>query len=327
MKKLLLGICLFFLPVTVLAQEKGLINVSVADMKLSPDYESPTDSQALLGTPVLILGRDGRWSLVRTPDGYRGWVPDMQVTPLDSAGAESWKRADRVIVTGYYTLVRSFASGNAPVVSDAVMGDIFELAGGDAGQHRSRSGRTGWQNVRFPDGREGYIPSDAVTPFREWAASRRATPESITSAAKGFLGFPYLWGGLSVKGFDCSGLVKHTYFMNGVILLRNASQQMNIGEEIPLGSSPLELAAGMEPADLIMFAKPTPENPDPRASHVGIYLGGNLFIHSSLIVRINSILPDRADFYDSKQIIAVRRIIGREGGPGITRIISHPWYF
>jgi len=327
MRRTLLVICLTLVPFLLSAQNYGLINVSVADMKLEPDYESATDSQALLGTPVLMLDRKGYWNLVQTPEGYQGWVSDMQVTPKSPEEARLWRESGRVIVTDYYSIVRTGPSGDSPVVSDALMGDIFELTGGDVRKRGYRSERLRWCGVRFPDGREGFIPADAVTDFREWAASRCASGESITATAKGFLGFPYLWGGISVKGFDCSGLVRHAYFMNGLILLRNASQQIHTGEDVPMGASLNKLSERLEPADLIMFGKITPENPFPRASHVGIYLGDTRFIHSSLMVRINSISPDMADFYDSKQIIAVRRIIGHEGETGITRIISHPWYF
>lgn len=326
MKRILPVVILITLRILCPAQQRGLINVSVADMKLSPDYESSTDSQALLGTPVLMLERDGYWNLVETPEGYRGWVTDLQVIPTDPDEFEAWKKAERVIVTEHFTLIRAEAADDSQVISDAIMGDILEL-GGETGCRRRHCAEAQYLCVGFPDGRSGWIPRDAVTPFREWAASRRADRKGLTSAAEGFTGVQYLWGGLSVKGFDCSGLVKMTYFMNGLILLRNASQQAGTGEEVPVEGTPEELARRLQPGDLIMFANVNPEDPSPRPSHVGISLGGDRFIHSSLMVRTNSILPGRADYYDSKHIIGVRRITGHEGEPGVTRIIDHPWYF
>ena len=133
--------------------------------------------------------------------------------------------------------------------------------------------------------------------------SVRADGESLLRTAWSMLGTPYLWGGCSVYGFDCSGLVKLVYMMNGIVLPRNAREQINCGVSVPydLGS--------MRPGDLIFYGSKSPDGSVRSVTHVSMYIGDGRIIHSSQLVRINSIVPGGEDYYGRTDVVGVRRIL------------------
>jgi cell wall-associated NlpC family hydrolase len=136
-------------------------------------------------------------------------------------------------------------------------------------------------------------------------------------------GSPYLWGGTSVKAPDCSGFVKTVYFMGGVILARDASLQFLHGSEVDISSGLNDL----EPGDLLFFGRPTGSGAK-RITHVGFYLGNTEVIHSSGMVRINSLDSTRSNYnpYLRETLQGARRIIGEKGGKGLECIPESTWY-
>lgn len=163
--------------------------------------------------------------------------------------------------------------------------------------------------MQYPDGREAFVKkSDAMT-VSDWLKKNRLTGESIVHTAKQLTGVPYLWGGTSVKGMDCSGFTKQVYFMHGVILARDASQQVRYGRLIDETGD----FSDAFPGDLVFFGtKATVESPKERVVHVGIYIGNKRFIHASDYVHINSF--DHADpLYDefnAHRYLRTKRVIG-----------------
>jgi cell wall-associated NlpC family hydrolase len=109
-----------------------------------------------------------------------------------------------------------------------------------------------------------------------------------------------LWGGTSTKGFDCSGFVQTVFYMNNVFLPRDVSQMILEGEQIESSDD----LSNLIPGDLLFFGS----NPN-RATHVGIYLGNQQFIHSDGWVHINSLNPDAENYndYRKRTFQAVRR--------------------
>ena len=127
--------------------------------------------------------------------------------------------------------------------------------------------------------------------------------EKIIAEAEKLVGVPYLWGGMSASGLDCSGLVRLCYLMHGILLPRNASQQISCGDKVPSGIENLRRG------DLVFFGTPATENRKQRVTHVGIYLGNNHIIHASQVVRINSLLPSDADYYEnSHRLLGATRL-------------------
>lgn len=318
MKKVLFTILLLSLCTALSAgtfKSMALVSVSVTDMKSAPDYQAETVSQAIMGTPVLVTDRQGYWYAVETPEGYKGWTTELNVVIVSPERFARWKSSPRVIVTDYFITVSEGKDSGSRVISDCVMGNILEYAGtsGDMAE------------VVLPDGRRGYIPRESAVVLEEWLdAAESPDGEDIVSTAEKFLGFPYLWGGLSPKGLDCSGLVKLSYFMNGLILKRDAREQIETGTTLDYSDVLSGLAAG----DLVFFGRKA-DGARPRSvTHVGIYMSDGMMIHSSLRVRINSLIPGRDDSYTSKSIVGAVRILGNQGhDPGIVRVADHPWYF
>ena len=140
----------------------------------------------------------------------------------------------------------------------------------------------------------------------------------MIALAKQMLGSPYLWGGTSSKGVDCSGFTKNAYFSQGVILERDAYQQARNGEH-PDFTNIEEL----QPGDLLFFG-PSKQ----KIAHVGIYIGNTYYIHASGLVRINSIDPKNPNYIltEKRQLVASSRIVNSLNTPGITLIKDHPWY-
>ena len=153
------------------------------------------------------------------------------------------------------------------------------------------------------DGREAWVKSSDVASLDDWAASRRPEGEILVSFAKSLLGTPYMWGGNTAKYFDCSGLVKFVYLMNGVLLPRNAREQIHLGVEVPFDFS------RMLPGDLVFFGRKTSDGKIASVTHVAMYIGDGRIIHSSQLVRINSLRSGEPDSY-GRTPIAVRRILG-----------------
>ena len=301
--------------------------LSVINMREEPSYPAELGTQALMGTPVKVHYHDNDyWVNIETPDGYKAWVNDMAIVPIDQARLDAWKASKRVIVTNYYSFFVDAPRPDAQHVSDAVWGNIVEYVA-PAGKYIK---------VKLPDGREAFIPASDVMDLKQWVASRKAVIPAdapqvdvekarklIIETAKTFLGVPYLWAGTSIKGVDCSGFSKSVYFLNGYMLLRNASQQYKTGE-------PVDVSQGLDnlqPADLVFFGREaTAEKPE-RISHVAIYLGDGKIIHSSMLVRINSLIEGQPDYYSRKPIRACRIIGNQDCGKGVVSIANSGVYF
>ena len=130
-----------------------------------------------------------------------------------------------------------------------------------------------------------------------------------------------MWGGNTVKHFDCSGLTKFVYMMNRIVLPRNAREQIYCGVEVPFD---FDL---MEPGDLVFFGSLGADGGYASVTHVAMYIGDGRIIHSSQLVRINSLREGLPDSY-GRRPIAVRRILGHvDRGLGAVSVSEQPWYF
>jgi cell wall-associated NlpC family hydrolase len=123
----------------------------------------------------------------------------------------------------------------------------------------------------------------------------------------------------------CSGFTKQVYFMHGVILARDASQQVLYGKLIDDSGNFDEVQPGV----LVFFgSKSTPENPEERVVHVGIYIGDKRFIHSSDYIHISSFDPDDPlyDAYNANRYLRTKRIIGEVNREGTVEIFRNNFY-
>lgn len=286
----------------------GVVGVSVANIRTKPGHASEMGTQALLGTPVRFLKRDrGGWFLIQTPDDYLGWSDD-HIVRMTPGQFEAWAAKPKVIVTAEYAVVRAGLDPSSDIVSDVSLGGLLAWI---------RDVGSGFE-VEFPDGRTGYLSGTAAEPFERWIAGASATPEQVVATAKRFSGVPYFWGGTSAKGLDCSGFTKTVYFLNGVVLPRDADQQGESGLPVDTSENFSEVRAG----DLLFFGRRATDQRPARVTHVGISLGGKRFIHASSYVMINSLDPADRDFSEgrAKSFLWVRRMIGGDERVGIRKI-------
>ncbi|MCE4565835.1 C40 family peptidase [Maribellus sp. CM-23] len=284
----------------------GLITLSVIPMRKTPDYAAEMVSQTLMGTPIKLLDKEGGWYRIQTPDQYIGWVYGSGIVSLSQSELNNWKASNRYIFTQISGSVLEAPKAGAAPVSDLVLGCIFE-----GGQQTN-----GFIEVKFPDGREGFVPSADCALFSEWEA---ITPEveNIIATAKKLLGRPYLWGGTSTKGVDCSGFTKTAYYSQGVMLARDASQQALYGEQLDISQFQFQ------PGDLLFFGRSKE-----RITHVGLFIGNDRFIHSSGRVKINSFQAEDEDFDEGlkKRLVAACRVLNSLNTEQIIPIKDHPWY-
>jgi len=289
----------------------GLVNVSVCNIRFISSYDAEMVSQALMGTPVKILKKENGWLLIQTPDMYLGWVDSDAIAAKSVREHDNWKSSSRLFYTAKTGDIYSDWS-MVKVISDIVAGCILEMAGNQ---------KSGYE-VKLPDGREGYIPTEKAILLDQLTVDTYLNPKNLVSSAESFMGIPYLWGGTSLKGFDCSGFVKTIYFLNGIILARDASQQFQNGMRLRRGSFPDSLKKG----DLLFFG--TSRRGRPRATHVGMYIGDTEFIHCSGMVKVNSLDSTRINFsrFRRDSFLGVRRVIGAGYGEGIQPVLNHGWY-
>ena len=290
----------------------GVVSVSVANIRTKPAHSAEMATQALLGTPLAILRKDKGWYFVQTPDRYLGWTDDVIVmmTPAEFA---RWSQRPKILVTTETTFLRQREDAASPVVSDVVAGGLLAVTGESPQVYA----------VEYPDGRTAVVPRGMAQRYAAWLAGARDTPETIVATAKRFFGVPYLWGGTSVKGMDCSGFTKTVYFLNGVLLPRDASQQVDVGELIDTSGG-----IDLRPGDLLYFGTRATTQRKERVTHVAISLGGQRFIHASSDVRVNSLAPADPDYseYRATTFLRAKRIIGVGAASGVLRLKDLPYY-
>jgi len=289
----------------------GLVTLSVINIRKLPDHRAEMVSQAVLGTPLKILKNQSGWLLIQTPDHYLGWTESFSVESMTMTAMTEWRRSDRVITISNSGWIYS-SPAESEITGDFVSGCILERVGVTGG----------FTKVRLPDGREGYINNRFVTEFDAWRRDVRCTGDNLVRSASAFNGLPYLWGGSSSKGFDCSGFSQMVYYLNGIILLRDASLQELHGMKVDISQG----YGLLLPGDLLFFG--TKENSRLHVTHVAIYKGDSEFIHSSGRVMISSLDSTRGNYsgYRKQFMLSARRIIGAEDDPGIVHIKMHPWY-
>ncbi|MDE5890458.1 MAG: C40 family peptidase [Bacteroidales bacterium] len=310
----------------------AVVSLSVNFLRERPDYTAELGTQALMGTIVEIVGEDGYWREVITPEPYRAWCNELGIVEMSGTQLAGYRCAPKYICTAWHSTVYSGPSEASGKICDIVEGDIMRIAyaGGSTARTKAAFAR-GFAKVLLPDGTEGYVRKGDVQEYSSWAASRRPSADSIIDEALKFKGVPYMWGGASPNGVDCSGFVRHVFLMNGIALPRNASQQAKEGTGIPVrgtggSDSHADIQArttdmgysqdtdgvdigNFRKGDLLFFGR-TREDGSAAITHVGIYIGDGRFIHSSQYVRISSLLLSDEDYYEkTPALLACRRIL------------------
>jgi cell wall-associated NlpC family hydrolase len=279
----------------------GVVTISVANLRSQPRHAAELATQALLGTPMKVLKQLGSWFLVQTPDQYLAWADQGGFTQMDAAAFQQWQSRPKAIFQETYGALYESPTPKSATVSDLVAGNVMAIVG--------REGNA--VKLALPDGREGFVPAAQLNPLSDWLEQLQPSPENLVSTAYTMMGIPYLWGGTSAKGADCSGFTKTIYFMNGMVIPRDASQQVHSGKLVETGSQ----FENLVPGDLLFFGTPATEEKAERVIHVGLWIGNQQFIHASGKVRISSVDPEHPlyDQFEVNRFLRAKRILGHLG--------------
>lgn len=252
-----------------------VVVVPVANMYSHPSDQSDVVSQAIYGSNVTLLTARGEWCRIQTSDHYKGWLPSRYlrliqsgtgyatsgaVVQVDSLFANLYREPD---VTRHKPVLTIPFESHLEVIPDEKKDDKKDDAKDDP--KKVKVSRDRWLPVRLPDKRSAWIQSsDVVSDLKPLSI-----PESI-ELAKRFLGLPYLWGGTSSFGFDCSGFTQMLLRARGFNMPRDADLQVAWTGLIVVERN--DLQAG----DLLFFGS-SPRN----VTHTGMYIGDGQFIHAT----------------------------------------------
>jgi cell wall-associated NlpC family hydrolase len=259
------------------APGEAVVVSSVENMYVTADDGAEVVSQATLGQVVEVLDTNGAFARVRTPDRYEGWMAQAALVVYGEAAVPRYARSGRVVeVTSLMANVyRDPDIATARPKAQAPLAARLEVIG-DGPDER-------WLVVRLPAGDTGYVQDGDVKAVDPAAPRPRGTRQDLVATARRFLGVPYLWGGMTAHGIDCSGLVSRVYDANGIQIPRDAGLQFDDPEAAPVRRGALR------PGDLLFFGQDTT-----HISHVGLFVGGGRFL-SATTYRVPVVHEDRLD--------------------------------
>ena len=262
----------------------GVVNNSVANLRSEARHSGELATQATLGTELKILKRLEEWYLVQTPDKYIAWIDHGGLQVMNHEQIDQWRESNKIIYLKPYGNVMDDESR---VVGDLTMGCSLKMIGE----------KEAYFQVEYPDGRVGNVLKSESQAYEAWLKNLDGDKNGFKTMALSLLGSPYLWGGTSSKAMDCSGFTKTIYFMNGLVIPRDASQQVNEGMVVDSNLS----FEGLEIGDLLFFGKLATDSTRQKTTHVGLWIGEDQFIHASQKVRISSI-DKSSPLYDSMNV-------------------------
>lgn len=240
----------------------AVVTRNVASLRAEPKHDSEQITQALIGQNLAAEAGSRDWLFVQTWDTYRGWINTRDIRFLDESVPYA-SRGAVAVVRELITDVFDAPHERAEIITKATISSELEVT--------SSSGD--WVELRLPEGRTGYIRKhEAKLINRELAqAIWLPEPRKLAETAMRFVGVPYLWGGTSPFGLDCSGFVQLVYRIHSVTLLRDANMQWQDPRALSVEQD------GLRPGDLVFFGKKR----DRRATHVGMVLDDRRLIHAS----------------------------------------------
>ncbi len=255
----------------------------VANLHSAPTAEAEVVSQAIYGTNLELIEEKNNWSRVRMPDDYTGWIHKALVWRSD----QPYAAGDHVakVTSLFANLYREASVTKHQPIATVPFGTKLEITAESVVEQES------WTQVKLPDQRSAWMLSGDATTNLE-----KRTVHAVLELSKQFLGLPYLWGGTSTFGFDCSGLMQLLMRERGSSLPRDASLQAAWP-----GAATVE-RAGLRPGDLLYFG-----SADKKINHTGMYLGSGEFINATRHLKPVVQICKLSDPHWSKAYVTARR--------------------
>ncbi|WP_159950618.1 C40 family peptidase [Polaribacter septentrionalilitoris] len=289
------------LPDTVIGNNMyAVARNSVINIRSEPKHSAELGTQGLLGMSLKVLDKKGDFYRIQTPDNYISWVDKGGITKMNKGEFDAWNSTEKVIFNKNFGYVYKDKNEDSEIISDITLG----------GKLKFIKESNEYFEVAYPDNRTGFIKKNEAVLYHSWLQNLIPSQENIELIAKKMSGFPYLWGGTSAKGMDCSGFTKMVYLMNGFIIPRDASQQIHAGKIIDKNLNFSDLQKG----DLLFFGKKATPDKKQRVTHVAIWLGNDKkeFIHASGNVHISSVNEKQPhyDEFNKNRYLGSRRYLG-----------------
>lgn len=251
----------------------GICNLAIVPMRFEPSDKSEMISQLLFGEHFFILEQLPKWTLIKsTFDNYEGWICNKQFQEISENEFEKLNK-DSLVLSNELI---EFVSNDKNELTHIPLGSCLQFLN--------------YEQINT----QNYI-------FDGLKISGKKSKKSIVKIALMYLNAPYLWGGKTPFGIDCSGFTQMVYKLNGYKILRDASQQATLGQA-------LSFIEESEPGDLAFF-----DNAEGNIIHVGIILENNYIIHASGFVRIDRL--DHLGIFNSQlnkhthQLRVIKKII------------------
>lgn len=235
----------------------GISSLPVVPIRKEPSHRSEMVSQLLFGEIFSIIYSENDWVKISTlHDNYQGFVDLKQVFFLNSEEYEQLHYGKWGITKSPISIIIKNDSQNGTIIP--------------AGSNLPNNGKISFGKTSF-----SYSPS--IVSQNDNTQSEDSFREEIIKTALKFINAPYLWGGRTCFGIDCSGFSQLILKINGISILRDASQQQTQGQHVGFID---EAKSG----DLLFFGQT-----EELITHVGIYMGEGYIIHASGSVRIDKV--------------------------------------
>ncbi len=227
---------------------------SIIPLRAEPDDRSEMVSQLLIGESFTYTDKKSSfYKISNSMDNYTGWIDEKSITSITPDEYNELNKQSSFITT--IPLAEAF---------DLTSKCIIRIPGGSRLPNCDSIGRFGLHEYKFQIHRDFILPESEV---------RR---DGLLLTASAFINAPYLWGGKTVMGIDCSGFTQIVFRMHGIKLPRDSKDQAQLGESVGLSNA--------QPGDLVFF-----QNNEGKVVHVGILLEKQRIIHASGRVKIERI--------------------------------------
>jgi gamma-D-glutamyl-L-lysine dipeptidyl-peptidase len=236
-----------------------VVAVPVANLFSRASDDSDVVSQAILGTNVVTIESHGDWAKIRTPDGYAGWISTATLRPLRDSHPYALSGNTVQVDSLFANLYRETdVTTHKPVLTIPFESRLEVQQEGSGDDAR-------WLRVRLPDQSTAWIQNGDVV-----RDPKLLTIAQSIALAKRFLGIPYLWGGRSSFGYDCSGFTQMLVRQRGVNMPRDADLQAAWNGVVVIDRKDLQTG------DLLFFGSSTA-----NITHTGMFIGNGEFIHDT----------------------------------------------